>query len=221
MTEDEAKTKWCPQFQVSIAGGPAGQMQRDTWRDKSNRPLEGGGKCLASACMAFRWLPDATWSGKHGHVCIVDNEDAEILVGSWFDGRYFKSDLGYIHRLIAEAEHGFIPEDMFVDHIDGDPLNNRRGNLRVVTKAQNAANAKSRGGASQYRGVYKARSGKWAAQIAKEGQRISLGHYETEEEAAAAYDEAAKELHGEYARLNLVIIKNSGRQGFCGLAGRP
>jgi hypothetical protein len=43
----------------------------------------------------------------------------------------------------------------------------------------------------------------------------------TEEEAAAAYDEAAKELHGEYARLNLVIIKNSGRQGFCGLAGRP
>jgi hypothetical protein len=69
MTEDEAKTKWCPQFQVSIAGGPAGQMQRDTWRDKSNRPLEGGGKCLASACMAWRWQPNWGESPENPAAC--------------------------------------------------------------------------------------------------------------------------------------------------------
>ena len=84
----------------------------------------------------------------------------------------------------------------------------------------NATNAKSRGGKSQYRGVYQQKNGRWSAQLASMGRRISAGTYDTEEEAAKAYDDAAKSLHGEYARLNLTPVSNSGRHGYCGLASK-
>lgn len=54
---------------------------------------------------------------------------------------------------------------------------------------------------SQYKGVYKKRS-RWAARIAVNGETTWLGTFKTEEEAARAYDAAAKRLHGEFARLN-------------------
>ena len=202
-TEEEAKTKMCP-YQMDVED-----------------PAQA--KCVGSDCMAFRWVPDS-WRECSDQIIIVDKLDADLLVTDiWFDGRYPRKKDNRLHRIIAERAYGQIPEDMFVDHIDGDPLNNRRGNLRIVTKAQkaqNAANADTRGGSSRYRGVWKAKSGKWAAQIAKEGKRMSLGHYENEEDAAAAYDKAAEELHGEYARLNLVKYESQGRLGYCGLAGK-
>lgn len=223
MTEDEAKTKWCPMFRVSNAGAGGSQYSTTSFETKTNRNFISQPQCLASGCMAYRWELDAVGMLGDGQVFVADMVDNDLIKegGWWWDGRYVKTGNGYLHRIIAIREYGYLPEGMFVDHIDGDPLNLRRGNLRVVTPQQNAANAAPRGGASQYRGVYKARSGRWAAQIAKEGIRQSLGTYDTEQEAAAAYDAAAKEMHGEYARLNLEPKQNQGRHGFCGLAGRP
>ena len=128
------------------------------------------------------------------------------------------TDKKRLHVAIADRCFGEITKCYFVDHIDGNTLNNRRGNLRIVTPQQSAANQKSRGGASQYRGVSKGRGDKWEVQLTSAGVRWCLGTYDTEEQAAAVYDKKAKEIHGEFARLNLEPKTNSGRSGYCGLA---
>lgn len=99
-----------------------------------------------------------------------------------------------MHNLIFGVRDGYR-----VDHKDGNGLNNRRSNLRWATRAQNAAN-NSGGvrGRSKFWGV----SGGWVATIAHNNKRIRIGVFATEEEAARAYDEAAKKYHGEFARLN-------------------
>lgn len=112
---------------------------------------------------------------------------------------YATSSDGPMHRLIL----GLGPGDRTPDHIDGDGLNNRRANLRLVSLSQNAANRRPiRGGASSFKGVTSAR-GRWRARlVAKDGSRHHLGYFDTEEAAGAAYDVAALAEWGEYARLN-------------------
>lgn len=92
-----------------------------------------------------------------------------------------------------------------VDHINGDPLNNVRSNLRIATSAQNTANQKiACDNKSGYKGVF-FRFGKkkpWAASIGKDYKRRHIGYYYTREEAAKAYNEAAIQTFGEFARLN-------------------
>lgn len=186
------------------------------------RPLEGAnlGMCIASACMAFRWLPDVKVALGADRVAVLSPEDRALEAGGyWWSARYAKNDFGYLHRHVAENMWGTLPKGMFVDHIDGDTLNCRRGNLRLVTPQQNAANAAPRGGKSRHRGVFPARNGRWAAQISKAGTRLHLGTFDSEVEAAAAYDTAARDIHGEFARLNLAPRRDSGRSGYCGLAG--
>lgn len=95
------------------------------------------------------------------------------------------------------------PSDYFVDHINGDPGDNRACNLRPATKSQNIANTRKRKGpaTSKYKGVcYVKSADRWRAQITKDGVLRGLGSYVTEDEAAAAYASAAIELFGEYAR---------------------
>lgn len=105
-----------------------------------------------------------------------------------------------LHRLLTQA-----PPGMVVDHINGDRLDNRLCNLRVCTQAQNLANGRShRDSASKYRGVsWRPKESSWRAQISVGGQRSRfLGQWATEEDAALAYDQAAREQYGKYARLN-------------------
>ena len=100
--------------------------------------------------------------------------------------------------------HTFLTGWPQVDHINGDGLDNRRCNLRPATSAQNNANARRvRTSRSPYKGVERESSGKWRARICPHGQRINLGLYGTAEEAAHAYDSAAREIYGEFAYLNL------------------
>lgn len=95
--------------------------------------------------------------------------------------------------------HTLIMGTKGVDHIDGNGLNNVRSNLRPATASQNAANRKAQGGSSRYKGVsWHKRSCKWQAQI----KRTNLGYFDDEKEAARAYDDAAREDYGEFARLN-------------------
>lgn len=227
LTEEEAKAKWCPFARYATDTNDNNSANRWSKNDVEDDSVYDNPKqcrCIASACMAFRWVPDITMPLKDCDA-ILDAEDSWATAKSWwFDGRYVKGDGGekYLHReIVARALGGPVPDGMLVDHIDGNPLNMRRGNLRVCTSEQNAANAASRGGKSQYRGVHQSRNGKWVAQISKRGVRVCLGTFETELEAAGAYDTAAKEIHGEFARLNLIVIENSGRRGYCGLAGAP
>jgi hypothetical protein len=109
------------------------------------------------------------------------------------DGRHVTKG---IHRLIMGD-----PVGMDVDHINGNGLDNRRSNLRVVTRQQNLQNQKARAGSSAYRGV-RAANGKWLAGITHNYKRIHCGTFVTEEAAAQAYDAKARELFGEFAALN-------------------
>ena len=106
-----------------------------------------------------------------------------------------------MHRLIMDA-----PDDMEVDHVDHNTLDCRRNNMRLATHGQNMANRRMPQGenGSGYRGVYMTTSGKWRAQIKSQGVIHQLGSYDTPEEAAMAWDEAALEMHGAFARLNFI-----------------
>jgi HNH endonuclease/AP2 domain-containing protein len=91
-----------------------------------------------------------------------------------------------------------------IDHIDGNSLNNRWANLRAATPSENLRNrGKTRKNTSGYKGVsWSTSNNGWVAQITHHYKTRNLGTFQTPEEAAAAYDEAATQLHGEFARRN-------------------
>ena len=151
-----------------------------------------------------------------GQVALVDDEDYDALVaqGKWRAMKrksgcpYYamnhvpKSEGGYF----SQCMHRFImatPKDLETDHINGDGLDNRRANLRNATHTQNGANRhkRSTGTSSQYKGV-SYRPARWEANINWQREHRYLGSFASEEEAARAYDEAAREVHGEFACLN-------------------
>ena len=99
----------------------------------------------------------------------------------------------------------FQDDPVYVDHVDGNGLNNHRKNLRIVSHPQNLANTGSRGGTSKFKGVsWHAEKGRWGAGIMIDGRFKLLGRYDDEEQAALAYNLAAKEAWGEHAHLNQV-----------------
>ena len=106
--------------------------------------------------------------------------------------------------------HKLIVSFPIVDHINRDPLDNRRANLRSATSSQNQWNkSMSRNNASGYRGVsWDKRKQKWVAQIAVNGHRRFLGYFADAIDAAKAYDKAAS-ARGEHAVLNLEWSDNS------------
>jgi hypothetical protein len=105
-----------------------------------------------------------------------------------------------LHRVIWFLHHNEVPE--FLDHIDGDPLNNKIENLRPATKAQNAMNRKIRSDNSTgFKGIYPTTSKKFAATIYIDGMSKYLGTYDTPEMAQAAYAQAANANFKEYARV--------------------
>jgi AP2 domain-containing protein len=147
-----------------------------------------------------------------GEVALIDAEDAErILPHQWRlhpDGYAVRPRRAadgpgpaqiYMHRVIMEAPAG-VP----VRRRNESRLDNRRANLFLATEPQSWADARLRGdNTSGYRGVTWTKRGRWQAQIQVAGRRHFLGYYETKEDAARAYDAAAREAFGEFARLNL------------------
>jgi hypothetical protein len=113
----------------------------------------------------------------------------------------FGKKLHTAHRLAWLYVHGEWPQE--IDHRNGDPSDNRIANLRPCSHAENTRNVKMhRDTASGMKGVYRDKK-KWVSRIYVAGKDHFLGTFATREEAAAAYDEAARELHGEFARLSV------------------
>ena len=105
-----------------------------------------------------------------------------------------------MHQIIM----GDNPLKLQIDHIDGDGLNNQRSNLRFCTNAENCRNQKPTIGTfSIYRGVcFDKKRKRWEAQIIKDWKRVHHRTFKNELDAAKQYDIWAKELFGEFARLN-------------------
>lgn len=160
------------------------------------------------------------------HICMVPLHDgniakcdedrmSEVNIRSW------TKSTGKKKREYAKAKfnnktiemHRYLypdcPSGLQIDHINGDRLDNRSCNLRFCTLKQNIQNQKMRQNMCGYKGVGKSKKLKIAPFCAsiyemKEGKvkRIHIGYFKTAEAAARAYDAKAKELHGEFARLN-------------------
>lgn len=151
--------------------------------------------------------------GRSGLFAVVDLIDAyTVSKYRWYPHKkgnnvYARTILvredGSSHRMRMHVLIMQPPEGMEVDHKDRDGLNNRRENLRLATPTQNRTNSRQRDSGSLYRGVqWEDDRARWRAAINADGKKIRLGRYKTPEEAARAYDAAARKLHGEFASLN-------------------
>lgn len=159
----------------------------------------------------------ATGITTNGVEFFVDDEDAFLLKINWVAGfcrngklmsiqtRLKGSDGKYrtyrLHRTILKQPRG---NCLVVDHIDGDPANNCRSNLRVCTHGENARNqSRSMDNTSGFKGVsWHKQSKKWRAYITVNYKRIHLGLFDTPEAAHEAYARAAEQYHGEFARMS-------------------
>ena len=153
----------------------------------------------------------------NGHEVVIDRDKIELVSKyNWYIQKRNNSNNKYVasgvfcngrvttilmHRLIVSAIEGET-----VDHINRITLDNRAENLRKCTTSQNLANSKKRrDSTSCYKGVsVKNQKSRicYIAKITKHGTAYHLGYFASEIEAAQAYNEAAKELHGEFANLN-------------------
>ncbi|SAL39272.1 HNH endonuclease [Caballeronia udeis] len=105
----------------------------------------------------------------------------------------------YAHRIAWALHYGYWPSTL-LDHRDRRRTNNQIKNLRLATTSQNQANANRSPNGSGYRGVFRAQGcKKWFAAIQRNGKRHHLGMFTDPGKASEAYQQAARELHGEFA----------------------
>lgn len=134
----------------------------------------------------------------------VDNEDFDKLkTHNWSI-----TVAGYAENRILKLMHRFImnyPEDMVIDHINGDKLDNRKSNLRVCTQQENTCNRNNTSAEIQYIGIFKTNSNKYKSEIKVDGKIIRLGHYKTQKEALEKRNEFITENNLEYYNVQQYI----------------
>lgn len=151
----------------------------------------------------------------NGKYTLVDDEDFEYL-NKW---NWYADEIGnttyvkrkqkiegkvltfYMHRVIMNPRKGKL-----VDHKNRNGLDNQKHNLRECNKGQNQINQRSqKNSSSKYLGVHWDKSrGKWSANCCKDYKHNHCGRFNSEIDAAKAYNKKALELHGEFANLNPV-----------------
>lgn len=144
----------------------------------------------------MRWIQNPRFHNKIGlHAGRISK--SSNYYQTKFDGKLFQN-----HRIIFFLHNGFCPD--CVDHIDGDPTNNRINNLREATRSDNCCNKKMHKTTySGHKGVYLHPSGKyWNVQIMKNSKSISKNFtFDKFQEACDYADEQRKILHGDFSRI--------------------
>ncbi|WP_270345582.1 HNH endonuclease [Enterococcus thailandicus] len=138
---------------------------------------------------------------KSGSSVLVDSEDVPLLSRySWFDnGNGYIASKGkegkiFLHRLVMGA-----PSDTVVDHINFDPMDNRKSNLRICTQQQNTLYQRSR---KKHKGVYlNKRTGKYYIHVRIDGKTVHGGTFESIDEAVDEYQRLARLHYGKFAYI--------------------
>lgn len=140
-----------------------------------------------------------------GKVAIVDDEDFEEL--SKYKWCY--SSCGYAKRTLKNIRmHKVIMNagDRWVDHINGDRLDNRKENLRFCNKIENQRNRKlGKNNTSGYKGLlWREKRNRWEVYISINKKQTYIGMFKEKKDAAEAYNKAAKIYYGDFAKLNII-----------------
>lgn len=159
------------------------------WKERPESMFRSSGRISAG-------VRQKQWNSRY-----ADKEAITANCNGYLYGNISKRSI-YAHQIAWAIFHGRHADQM-IDHINGIKDDNRIGNLREASPAQNACNGRLRGGVSKYAGVRSSSRGKpWWACIRIDGKKVYLGGYDREEDAALAYDRAAMRYHGEFATLN-------------------
>lgn len=171
--------------------------------------LRNGHTKSCGKCVSIEDLGDCMYYHcSDGDGFLFDREDLPIAQSAvWHNDQ-----LGYararddkrllrFHRCVMDCPDGYV-----VDHINSDPRDNRKKNLRITTQHNNTCSSRARRNSTTgYKGVcfdkYKSR---YMAHIHPNGRMVFIGYYSTPEEAALAYNEAALQYFGDYAKLNVI-----------------
>jgi hypothetical protein len=146
-----------------------------------------------------------------GYEAIIDAADTPLVEGVNWYANVHRNTVYCVNRSQNETKKTTIrmhrvimgdPDGFQIDHIDGDGLNNRKSNLRLATRSENARNRRiNKNSTSGLKGAFWVESRKrWRAEIKADGKKINLGYFNTPEAAYAAYVAASEKLHGEFAR---------------------
>lgn len=194
-------------------------------KDKDREVISFNGlltKIVGLVRMADNQYTSIIWL-KQGFYTIVDSADYENLSKLKIYLTYsnyktqktatiiFEGKTTGLHRYLLMNALTANQDEYLIDHINGNPLDNRRANLRLATRAQNAANSRlNRNNTSGYKGVhkYKVRPEQtkiFEAVISINSKNCRIGSFYTAREAAIAYDEAVIKLRGEFAKTNKML----------------
>jgi hypothetical protein len=128
--------------------------------------------------------------------CVMGNKQWLYAMRNIVNKQTGKPGVVLMHRVIMGD-----PDGLYIDHIDGNGINNQRLNLRLATHAENLRNQRiGKNNTSGFKGVTKSRS-KWRAGIRANYIKYNLGCFDTPEAAHAAYVAASAVLHGEFGRV--------------------
>lgn len=156
-------------------------------------------------------------SKTHGlHEVLIDDEDAErVMRHTWHVTYCYRCGHAILKNVRTDVIKNnkktglllhklLMPRVSVIDHIDGNPLNNKKNNLRACSNSENIKNVgKYTNNTSGFKGVsWHAHVKKFHAQIGNNKQKIHLGYFDLAKDAAKAYNDAALKYHGEFARLN-------------------
>ncbi len=138
---------------------------------------------------AFERVSQYSWSGVRGRSC-------------WYARAWLRRPDGRTKLALHRFIMGVDDSSTLVDHRNGDGLDCRKENLRVVTESQNRMNTRKKRGGSTYKGVALLPNGKFRAVVRAFNKIYYLGRFDTPEEAARAYDAEARRMHGQHGRYN-------------------